>query len=97
MTTCPSGTYREGWLLQSDPKADSCTPCGEGISSEPRDLDQNPLVAEGSLVRATSASCCKSDTLMDWGIAWTRNGLLQTSMRCKLTQSDSSEEVLVEM
>lgn len=44
----------------SDPKALSCTPCGQGIQSEPRDLDENPLAVNGSLVRATSASCCES-------------------------------------
>jgi len=57
MVTCGSGTFREGWLMASDPKATTCTPCGDGIQSEPRDLDENPLVANGTLVRATSTSC----------------------------------------
>jgi hypothetical protein len=43
----------------SDPKAKACTPCGDNIASEPRDLDENPKAANGSLVRATSASCCE--------------------------------------
>jgi hypothetical protein len=59
MTLCPSQFYREGWLLYNNPTATSCTPCGEGIRSEPRDLDENPLAAADSRVRATSTSCCK--------------------------------------
>jgi len=59
LTPCGPGSFRERWLLASDPRATSCTPCGTGISSEPRDLDEHPLAANGSLVRATSTSCCK--------------------------------------
>lgn len=60
MALCPPGTYRQAWLLHSDPGASSCTACGVGIGSEPRDLDENPLATNGSLVRATVASCCES-------------------------------------
>lgn len=59
MQQCSASTFREGWLMFSDLKATACTPCGQGISSEPRDLDENPKAQNGSLVRATSASCCK--------------------------------------
>ena len=59
MTPCFAGYFREGWLMFSDPKATTCTPCGDGIDSEPRDLDDNPRVANGTLTRATSASCCE--------------------------------------
>jgi hypothetical protein len=59
MAPCPPGTFRQGWLLHSDPGASSCSACGAGIASEPRDLDENPLAANGSLVRATAASCCE--------------------------------------
>jgi hypothetical protein len=60
MVLCSSGTFREGWLMFSDPRATTCTACGDNILSEPRDLDENPLAANGSLVRATSTSCCKN-------------------------------------
>ena len=59
MTQCTVGNFREGWVMYSDPKASTCTPCGDGISSEPRDLDENPKAQNGSLVRATSSSCCE--------------------------------------
>jgi hypothetical protein len=59
MTQCGNTTFREGWVMFSDPKAAACAPCGDGISSEPRDLDVHPLAASGALVRATSASCCE--------------------------------------
>jgi hypothetical protein len=59
MTLCGSGSFRDGWVMYSDPKASSCTPCGDGIRSEARELDENPLAANSSLIRATSASCCK--------------------------------------
>lgn len=59
MTTCAAGSYREGWVMFSDPKAAACTLCGDGISSEARDLDENPLAANGTLVRATAFSCCE--------------------------------------
>ncbi len=45
--------------MYNDPKGQACTLCGDGISSEPRDLDENPKAANGTLVRATSASCCE--------------------------------------
>lgn len=45
--------------MYSDPKATSCSPCGDNIRSEPRDLDENPLAPNGTLVRATSSSCCE--------------------------------------
>lgn len=61
MLKCDAGTYREGWVGFSDLRASSCTPCGTGISSEPRDLDQNPLAGSGSLVMASPASCCEYD------------------------------------
>jgi hypothetical protein len=60
MTPCGAGTFREGWVMFSDPKAVACRPCGDGINSEARDLDENPLVANGTLARATSFSCCES-------------------------------------
>jgi hypothetical protein len=66
---CANGTYRTSWLLTTDPQAALCTACGTGIASEPRDLDENPLVANGSLARATSASCCEC-------VAWLGLGLL---------------------
>jgi hypothetical protein len=59
LAQCGEGTYRERWVMASDPAALACTQCGTGISSEPRDLDENPLAANSSLVRATSTSCCK--------------------------------------
>jgi len=62
MTQCPTGSFREGWLMHSDPKATACTPCGDNISSEPRDLDENPRVVNGSLVSATPTSCCEWNT-----------------------------------
>jgi hypothetical protein len=46
-------------LLFSDPRATSCRGCGSGIASEARELDQHQLAPSGSLVRASSASCCK--------------------------------------
>jgi hypothetical protein len=71
MTLCPQGTaatpptsagspgtFREGWVMYSDPKATTCTSCGEGILSEPRDKNDNPM-STVALVQATSASCCK--------------------------------------
>jgi hypothetical protein len=45
--------------MHSDPRATTCTACGTGIQSEPRDLDENPLAANGSYVCATSSSCCE--------------------------------------
>jgi hypothetical protein len=53
--------------MYSDPKASTCTPCGDGISSEPRDLDENPKAQTGSLVRATSSSCCESAAAVSEG------------------------------
>ena len=64
MQQCGAGNFREGWVMHSDPKATSCTACGEGIGSEPRDLDENPKAQNGSLVRATSASCCECALLL---------------------------------
>ena len=64
MQKCGAAKFREGWVLHSDPKAETCTPCGDGIDSEPRDLDENPKAANGTLVRATSASCCKCAVLL---------------------------------
>jgi hypothetical protein len=45
--------------MHSDSLGASCTTCGTGISSEARDLDTHPLASSGSLVRATSSSCCE--------------------------------------
>jgi hypothetical protein len=62
MTKCANGTsgnFREGWVMYSDPRATACTSCGDGIYSEARDLDENPLAVNGSMVMATSASCCE--------------------------------------
>lgn len=59
MEQCVATTFREGWVMYNDPKAETCTPCGDGIGSEPRDLDENPKATNGSLVRATSTSCCE--------------------------------------
>lgn len=59
MAPCDNGFFRDGWVLYSDPKAASCTPCGEGISSDAREADENPLAVNGSLVRVTSDSCCE--------------------------------------
>jgi hypothetical protein len=59
MQQCGAGNFREGWVMYNDPKAQTCTTCGDGIGSEPRDLDENPRAINGSLVRATSASCCE--------------------------------------
>lgn len=59
MVKCDTGAFRDGWLMFSDPRAVSCTPCGTGIASEARELDANPLATPGSYVRATSASCCE--------------------------------------
>lgn len=59
MASCANGTFREGWAMFSSPAAQNCTPCGDGISSEPRDVDVHPLAANGTFVRATSASCCE--------------------------------------
>lgn len=56
---CGPGFYRERWVMYSDPKGQACTPCGAGIQSEPRDLDEHPLAVNGSLVRAASTSCCE--------------------------------------
>jgi hypothetical protein len=59
MAQCGPGLYRERWVMFADPRALNCTACGQGIQSEPRDLDENPLAVNGSLVRATSTSCCE--------------------------------------
>jgi hypothetical protein len=62
MTKCAnstSGSFREGWVMYNDAKGASCTPCGEGIYSEARELDENPMANNGSMVMATSASCCE--------------------------------------
>ena len=80
MAPCPDYYFREGWLMFSDPKATSCTPCGDNIRSEPRDLDVNPLAANGSLVRATSTSCCEWECHWDLqsatgGVCFTECGL----------------------
>jgi hypothetical protein len=64
MTQCGNTTFREGWVMFSDPKAAACAPCGDGISSEARDLDENPLAANGTLVRATPFSCCECRHLL---------------------------------
>lgn len=64
MQQCGATTFRESWVMHSDPKAATCTPCGDGIDSEPRDLDENPKAENGTLVRATSASCCEFPTLL---------------------------------
>jgi hypothetical protein len=63
--TATGGTFREGWVMYSDPKAQNCTACGDNILSEPRDLDENPLAPNGTLVRSTSTSCCESPSLVD--------------------------------
>jgi hypothetical protein len=70
MVACDSGTFREGWVMFSDPRASTCTECGANILSTPRDLDENPKVANGSLTRATSASCCK------WRCFWLTSAVL---------------------
>lgn len=59
MAQCDSGFYRSDWVMYSDPRARSCTPCGDGIQSEPQDSDETPLAAPGTLVRGSSASCCE--------------------------------------
>jgi hypothetical protein len=59
LAKCAPGGFREGWVLFSDPKATQCSVCGGSISSEAREVDVNPLAGNGSLVSATSASCCE--------------------------------------
>ena len=71
MEQCPAGSFREGWVMHSDPKAATCTLCGDNIGSEPRDLDENPKAQNGSLVRATSASCC--EFCIAAAVAWHRH------------------------
>ena len=80
MTSCTAGYFREGWLMYNDPKAATCTACGENIDSEPRDLDENPLVANGTLTRATPTSCCEFTCCFDhcWllSMSWNMVGQL---------------------
>lgn len=64
MPKCEDGKFREGWVMYSDPKASTCTLCGDNIRSEARDLDENPLAPNGTLVRATSTSCCEYPLLL---------------------------------
>ena len=94
MTSCTAGYFREGWLMYNDPKASSCTPCGENIDSEPRDLDENPLVANGTLTRATPTSCCEStcycDDLICAAVTVRCAGMLETSMFCLSSQLQGS-------
>lgn len=59
LAQCGSSLYRPLWVLFSDPRAQACLPCGANIQSEPRDLDEHPLATNSSLVRASTASCCK--------------------------------------
>lgn len=59
MSQCVSGEYRPGWLLTSDARVKNCNLCGANIRSEARDLDENPMVVNGSLVRATPECCCE--------------------------------------
>lgn len=47
----------------SQASAKQCVICGDGINSEARDVDEHPLAINGSLVRATTASCSE---LCDW-------------------------------
>jgi len=56
---CVSACVCSPGVLWSDGRAVLCSLCGDNIRSEPRDLDENPKVANGSLIRATSTSCCK--------------------------------------
>lgn len=58
-STATVGYFREGWVMHNDQRAQACTPCGDGILSEAREFDVNPLESNTSLVMATSASCCK--------------------------------------
>jgi hypothetical protein len=57
MHTCPCCVC--AGVLWSDMRALSCAFCGDNIRSEPRDLDEDPRAANGSLVRATPTSCCE--------------------------------------
>ena len=59
LAPCGESSYRERWVMFSDTRAQTCTPCGQGIQSEPRDMDEHPLAVNGSYTRATSASCCE--------------------------------------
>jgi hypothetical protein len=57
-------------VMYSDPRATACTSCGDGIFSEARDIDENPLAPNGTLVMATSSSCCESHLLLLLLLLW---------------------------
>lgn len=59
MIHCANSTFRSEWVMFNAEAANSCTSCGDGINGEARDMDVNPLAANSSLARATSASCCE--------------------------------------
>lgn len=92
MVLCSSGTFREGWLMFSDPRATTCTACGDNILSEPRDLDENPLAANGSLVPASSASCCEYTACNSYPCCWV---LLRQKALSVLTQTRLVEGALL--
>lgn len=69
MLECDNGDFREGWALWSEVRAERCQMCGDNIRSEPRDLNENPKAANGSLVRGTPSSCCK------YGQFWNQGSL----------------------
>ena len=66
LAPCGPGYYRERWAMISGARAQTCTPCGQGIQSEARDMDEHPLAANGSYARATSASCCECCLVKAW-------------------------------
>jgi hypothetical protein len=53
LCTAPAG------VLWSSPSGQDCRLCGDNIASEARDLDEHPQAINGSLVRASSFSCCE--------------------------------------
>jgi hypothetical protein len=65
MTLCPNGTYRAGWTLHTDAKAQdstggttACTSCGAGILSEATDIDERDGGNDTTkLVAGSSFSC----------------------------------------
>jgi hypothetical protein len=59
MLKCENGTFRSEWIMAGDPRSSSCTTCGTGIFSEPKEQDDNPMAPASSRVASTSASCCK--------------------------------------